>query len=147
MLWLLPLTYANGGPIPLPLDGWGGSGIGTHTHLLKPARQWDFRGHIRVAGHRVYPSNNSPNQAKNDRKRFAWGIQASVVLYQLLGPNQALRCLDRGLRSKNGDRIIWCTIRLRPEECRAQGQPHTKTTMGLALITLTRISLYLEFKF
>ena len=87
VLWLLSLTSADGGPIPLSLGGWGGNGIGIDTQLLKSARQRDFHGRSQVAEHRVYPSNNSLDQAKNDRMRFAWGIQASVVLFQLLGLN------------------------------------------------------------
>ena len=39
VLWLLPLASANGGLIPSSLGGWGGSGIGTDSHLPKTAWQ------------------------------------------------------------------------------------------------------------
>ena len=87
----------NGGPIPSSLSGHligkGGSGIGTDSHLQKPARQRYSQRHHRVDEYRVSPSNDTPDQVKDDRERLALGIRQCNLILDL---GWALRCPDWG---------------------------------------------------
>ena len=47
--------------------GKGGSDIGTNSHLQKPARQQCYQRHYRAAERKASPSNNAPDQVRNDR--------------------------------------------------------------------------------
>ena len=77
-------------PIPSLLSGCSvgkrGNGIGTDSHLQKTAWQRYSRRHYQVAKYRVSPNNDTPDQVKDDREGFAFGIQDSAVSFQPLGP-------------------------------------------------------------
>ena len=100
------LTYVNGGPIPSFLSGRsigkGGNGIGTDSHLQKPARQRYSHRHYWATEYRVSPSNDTPDQVEDDQKGLAVGVQDSAVSSQLLGPDWSLRCPDLGYRPEMG---------------------------------------------
>ena len=103
---ITPPTSANRGPIPSSLSrcsiGKGGNGIGTDSHLQKPAQQRYSWGHHRVAEQRVSQSNNTSDQVRDDREGLALGIQDGAVSFKLLGLDWTLRHLDRGYRFKMG---------------------------------------------
>ena len=84
----------DGGPIPALLSGCsvgkGGNGIGIDSHLQKTAWQQYSRRHYRAVEYRVFPSNDTPDQVKDDREGLTFVIQESVVLFQLLGPDWPL---------------------------------------------------------
>ena len=71
---MLPLTSANGGPIPSSQSGCfvgeGGSGIGIDSYLQKPTRQQCSRRHYCAVECRVPPSNNALYQVRSDRGRL-----------------------------------------------------------------------------
>ena len=73
---ITPLTSANKGPIPSSLSGCsignGGNGIGTDSHLQKPAQQRYSRRHCRAAEYRVSPSNNISDLVRDDREGLLW---------------------------------------------------------------------------
>ena len=96
---ITPPTSANRGPISSSLSGCsigkGGNGIGTYSHLQKPAMQRYSRRHYWAAEYRVSQSNNTSDQVRDDREGLALGIQDGAVSFQLLGPDWALRRLDQ----------------------------------------------------
>jgi len=75
----------DGGPIPSLLSGCsvekGGNGIGTNSHFQKTAQQRNSQRHYRAAEYRVFPSNDTPDQVKDDQEGLALGIQDSAVSF------------------------------------------------------------------
>ena len=94
----IPLTSANGAPIPSSLNGCsigkGGNGIEIDSHLQKPARQRYSRWHYWAIEYRVSPSKNTSDRVRDNWEGLVLGIQDGAVSFQLLGLDQALRRLD-----------------------------------------------------